>query len=336
MVPENGSVIDIYTPYVEFTFDEAVDTDSFEFLGFSVPFYLMVMGSGEPDLLEGGTVLRLPLATPLAAGTTLEMLIDSFDDIFGNTQNADLDYSITVGGTPDYYPVESGLTYGMSEYWYEGVIGNPTPTYSGDRPHYYRQTTLENGTFLLKDYTDYTFTNSYEWDIYSKTGSAIMIHGFHESSPMPIKADPTPGIDILFDDPLTWLKLPPRVTTWSESTTMTEPDKKATLDLDVDGRIIEKVDTLPLLMAGKVELPEFYSSGGKADAGLYWNDCWLTVIEHTVSMESEIFTVGVDSVWYAPGFGPVRINSYEENYEGDGGDWDWSRKEWFPVMEGIR
>jgi len=333
--PESGSVIDRYTPYIQFTFSEPVDLDSFEFKGCSAVFYIMIMEMGEPQMLEGGAVMRLPLPNPLPPGHRLEVLFDEFADIFGNTQTDDLDYGVTVEGTPDYYPATDGLKYGMYVREMEGTIGNQTPTWTHDYDEYYRIDTQTGDEFLLKLFPSYEYLDSHEWDIYSKTGSAILIHGFHEGYPMPpVKVDMEEQ-DILFDDPLTWLKLPPRVTSWTESTTFIEPDSEMTADLDVEGRIIEKIDELHLDVS-KAGLPAIFSSSDKADMGIYWTDCWKAVIEHTISADGTTFIAGSDTVWYAPNIGPVRQHSYEEEYEGDGGEWEDIYKTWFPVGEEIR
>jgi len=335
MVPENDSVIGIYTPYIEFTFDEAVDIDSFEFLGFSIPMYLAIMSADEPNLLEGGTVLRLPLTTPLPAGIKLEMLFDSFDDIFGNTQESDLDYSLTVDGSGDYYPVEDGFSYGMDVYEQEGTIGDTTPTWTQNYDEFYRVEVQEGDTFFLKIYPSNDLIESHEWEIYSKTGSAIMLHGFHESDIMPPEKIEYEEWDVLFEDPLTWLKLPPRVTTWSESTTI-PIGEEMTVDLDVEGRIVEKIDELPINTESKTELPAFYATDGKADINLYWTDCWKAVIEHTMSVEGNTLEVGTETLWYAPGYGQVRSSSYEEDYEDEVAQWSRNDREWFPLMWNVR
>lgn len=336
MSPENGAVIDPYTPYIEFTFDEAVDIDSFEFLGFNAKFYLMIMEMGEPHTQDGGTVLRLPLPTPLDPGQKLEFMLDSFADIYGNIQqDQDLDYGVAVQGTPDYYPVVDGAKYGMDVRETDGEIGSPIPDSTYEYDEFYRIDTQTDGTFLKKVFYTYDYVQEREWDILEKTSSAILIHGFHEIDyPVPMKVDPI-HTEVLFDDPLTWLKLPPRATSWTESTTMIEPDSQMAVDLDVEARILEKIAVLPIEGA-KGELPAFFAPKTKASEGIYWVDCWKTVIDHELSYEGETFIAGSDTVWYAPNVGPVLEHSVEYEYEGDGGDWEEITREWFPVGDYVR
>ncbi len=328
--PESGSTIAASTPYMKFVFDEAVDLESFWFSSANVAMVMQV-NSGMPYLSPDGTELFIAFGGGgLAPGSAMEMVIDEYADIFGNIQYQDIVFEATVEGEPDHYPAEDGQILSYYETWTKGTTGSQFVESYGDNRNYIKYSAQGGGIYNLEEYHELPMTTSRSWDIVQKTASDVRLLGFHDYDEVVGKADPEyVEYDVIFDDPLTWLKLPMRTCSWTDATTTTDNDQN-TFTIDIEGEILGETDRMPLvpimMKDSEYRSPLLRSGTRTGGPEFYWKDLWATVINHTISQDGETFVTGVDSIWYSPAFGPVIIRSYEE----DGGRWSRSEAICFP------
>ncbi len=326
--PETGSFISPTTNFMKITFDEAVDLDSFIFSAVNVDM-LVKIESRRPYLTPDGKILYLYFGEgDLMPGTFLELALDDFADVHGNVQNEDFIYSITVAGEPDYYPADDGRRLQYRVYDERGTVGTEIPESTNSYWEYQRIASQGNGVFNLEEYHDYLMTETHSWDIMKKTSSEIQMLGFHDYEDEGKTGDIV-EYDVLFDDPLTWMKLPPRVSSWNDATTATDPDQN-TVDLVIEGAVIGMAERTPCswFYNKSVAAPSFLNSVANPELEVYWKNLWLSVITHTISCGDETIATGTDSIWYSPGSGPVIIKTYEV----DGGSWSRTEATFFPDL----
>lgn len=166
-------------------------------------------------------------------------------------------------------------------------------------------TPLPAGLPLDVTFADYTIAA--EWDILRKTAAGLELLGFREGY--------EESVDVLFDEPMTYVKLPLAVGTWTDETTATVGDEEFTLV--GEGTVVSQ-DDLPWVPAGP-DHPE-----------IFWKNVWLVTIEHENSAGTTVIEAGVDTLWLAPTVGIVKFGEYNENESHEG---IWTRQEGWIVPE---
>jgi hypothetical protein len=307
--PANGAEVDPETALFRVTFSEPVIPDDAMPVRVNAElFWIAEEGGAEPTLSPDGTVLTIPLPTPLPDGLPMEITFQGYRDQAGNPQETATTWTATVEGTADYYPLEDGRRFIYDEYEEGGTVGNDTPEWNWSGEGYIQFVAAGGGVFH-RGWYDPDFTTVDDWDVMRQSGGALQYLGFHES-------DDGDELDIVFDDPIDYVTLPP-AGTWTSTTTATIAGA-GTITLVGEGRFVEELD-LPWL-PGDGDYPE-----------LFWKDVRLVILEHTISAGDDLMESGVDSLWLSPTVGLVRYaTDLEDHMENE---WSWEHGELVPPQD---
>lgn len=305
--PAGGSTMDRDQGFLRMTFSEAIDTYAFEPSELSAQLQLVMRGE-EPTWSGGGTVLTVPLVTPLPDGVTFEVVFDSFRDINGNVNAAGFSWDATVEGTPDHFPVLDDLAFFYAGWAiYDGPMAKASESY--ESLVYYE---WESGSD--ENFRRYELWNEFDpptnWEYMRKTSSGIRFRGFHESEPSKV------GVDIWFTPEVDYLRHPMNPQTWSGSADI-GPDGGDTYALTYEVRILPGTEDVPM------DFNKGRRTWGKADMNTYWNECRTAILEHEIRDGGTLMEVGIDTLTFAPGVGLVKeASSFEDSLEGTS---EWSR-----------
>jgi len=304
VVPADGSTIPDDTSALQITFSEPVDPATFDPLRINGEVLDLLFGI---DGFWSGdrTTFTLPLPTPLPAGLPLDVTLGDYADFAGNVQTTPTRLQLTVAGAADYYPLVDGRRYLYIVNEANGQLGDEDPDWEGTFEEYVQYDAQANGIFH-RGYYDAGYTTAAEWDILRKTAAGLELLGFHEGFEEPV--------DILFDEPITYVKLPLAVGTWTDETTATVDGEEITL---VGVGTVVSQDDLPWVPAGP-DHPE-----------IFWKNVWLVTIEHENSAGTTMIEAGVDTLWLAPTVGIVKFGQYSESYD----EGNWTRDEGWLVPE---
>ncbi|MBD3221485.1 hypothetical protein GF314_09600 [bacterium] len=298
--PASGQEIDPGTTYLRITFSEGVIPDSVTPRRIDAAFFGLVENQdADPVWSDDYTTLTVPLPTPLPAGLPMEVTFADYRDLAGNVQSASATWTATVAGTADYYPLEDGHRFEYEEYSAWGNVGDDTPVDESTYRAYIQFDAMGGGEFHRTWY-DETYTSPDDWEIMQKSASALEYLGFGE-----VDGDET--IEVVFDEPLTFVTLPP-AGTWSDQADATVPGE-GTMTLTGEGEFVSESDLLWL-------------PGGEGHPELFWKDVRLVVIEHTIAAGPDLVETGVDSLWLAPTVGIVRYSTYNVDEMADEWDYD--------------
>lgn len=300
VVPASGSTINPSTATIVFTFSEAIDETRFEpdMLGAQ---FLFLLESASSDVVfsEGGTVLTVALPTPLPAGLPIYVYFEQFYDLAGNASTSALEYRVDVSGTAEVWPWVDGF---VGIWWaVEETKEGMDPPYTDEFFYAKRIEDQGSGTIHYSSYYDAPPAPPDDWEIFQRDGNSIDFLGFGELE------EGTP-FEVLFDDPLQWLALPPTAgASWDGSTTF--PFDEVIADLDFSGEIVAIEDLI-------ID----FDLGGPPTM---WVDCWKLRIEYQISYDGSTLISGEEFLWYAPTVGPVREMTHEEDLSEDRvSDWD--------------
>jgi hypothetical protein len=293
--PTNGNMaVAADQGFFRMTFSEPINPDSFEPSRWNLAFFFLVEGLDiRPVMSEGGTVMTVPLPSPLPAGLPINITFAGIQDLAGNVQPVPFVLNVKVAGMADYVPVVNGARNIVEVDFTQGVIGNPTPTNQGFY-EYFRQLEVQPGdSFRLVSYDDPSFTVPTDWEVYRKTSSALQWLGFEE-------IDQALRNKEMFDSPLDILPLPIAAGPWNSSTTVTivgEGQFRANMAGEVLGQ-------------GDYEIAE-------SEGVVFIKDAWTVVRNLDVDFLDGVEWVTAftqrDTFWFAPTLGDVRAHTYEED-----------------------
>ena len=109
IVPPSGTTIPASTAEIVVTFNKPIDEDTLVPTEMGAEFFwLVATHDEEPFWNQDNTVLTVPLPIPLPAGMPLWVTFAGYADTAGVVQPNATSWSVTVAGTPDYYPVIDG------------------------------------------------------------------------------------------------------------------------------------------------------------------------------------------------------------------------------------
>lgn len=308
--PADGSVIAADQGFLRMTFDEPVDPEYFEPSAMAAQLQL-AMRDGQPAWSEGGTVLTVPLHTPLPAGVIYEVVFDEFRDLSGNVNADGFEWTVTVAGTPDHFPVLDDLIFYYDGWYLEGPLarhGKSSYSYAhifdweSGSSELFRRTEIHEG--------DETAGN---WDYLRKSSAGVKLRGFHESW-----TDSKAEIDVWINPEVDYMRHPMTPQTWSGTGSIT-PEGGASLSLSYEVRILAGTQDVPIGWGkfGGIR------GNGKDVALTYWNECRMAILTHEIRDGVLTTETGVDTLVLAPGLGLVEEWSSYEDYEE--GLREWSR-----------
>jgi len=304
--PADGATPSTDTSQIEITFSEAVDPSSVTFTEINGQLFNMFSDAGIGTWSSDGTVLTMPLRSPLPAGLALHMVIGTYADLAGNPNVAPTTWNVTVAGTADEYPVDDSLIYA-----YGGRGADSTnPVWDGTWGYDYHEFVWDPASPDFKRLElDTPTSTSTDWDYLSKTTDYIMFRGFREN-------DEEGGTDYEFDPQVYYIQLPLQVGHgWSGSSRVSTPDGEAILtyhgEVLSSGNVVEIPSDLP-------------NKNGPAKTGtrLFWDHCFAMRLYHDMVAGSDTMEVGVDTLLLAPGIGIVRESSFSTDYSDTTWSWD--------------
>ncbi len=297
--PAHGSSIPTSTSYIRLTFDEPVEDDSLQPSTVSGQL-MMALSNQDGDVgvwSENHTVFTIGLDTPLVPGAILAADFDSYADMHGNVQTTPFEWSVTVAGDAEFYPVIDEIIK-----YYAGIGTD------GDKAEYevfdfQRIEVLSGGLFRVWSGWWDDVADVFTWEDYDSmeaTSSAIRFLGFHESDK---------DYDVTFVPAIDWLRLPVGDdTTWAGEADFTpapgpgEPDRVVyAVHVDPDVYDLES---------------EIMFDKDPEDPTLIWKGCRIVTINFTLYDDAAEYATGQDQYWYCPGIGAVRYI----NFQSDGVD----------------
>lgn len=292
IVPASGSTIPASTTSIVMTFSEPVQPQSVTPTEMGAEFWGLVMDmDSEPLWSQDNTVLTIPLPAPLPAGMPLWATFAGYSDANGVVQDQATGWSVTVAGTPDYYPLVDDGRYVYAVSYDEGLIGDDDPIDSGTWTQFIAFEAQGGGIWHKVEY-DETYANAWGWDIMDRTATALRMHGFHETG--------DGGQTTTFTAPIDYLRLPPAAAaTWEAQAGVVDQDG---FQLVAEGLYVEQLDRLAL-------------PADRSGPLFLWTDVWVATLSYTMEVDGEAFQEGSDTLYLAPGVGPVRIVSQERDLQ---------------------
>lgn len=308
IVPADGSTISASTPSIIMTFSEAIDPDRFRprWIGGQFAIFLQA-AAGDITWSAGGTVLTVPLATPMPPGLPIAVEFDRFYDRAGNASASGFEYRVDVTGVGDPFPMVDGVIY------HYVTRDDAVPVQFGEFFERFERETPTGDVYRRARYSDGNLTEFRGWDRMRRTATEVQFLGFRDT-------DMSSVVDIPFSVPVIYLKLPMAVQTWEGTTVASTPEG----DLGIEYRIE---------VLGREDVPSVTSfldrsrsslARGISEPSSYWIDCWKTVLHYEFLDGAETTQAGVDSMWYAPTIGLVRSVSREEDFLDETVDERWT------------
>lgn len=294
IVPASGTTIPAGTSEIVITFSEPVDPDQFGFLllNFQLLFAVELTGS-IPSFNGDNTVMTIPLATPLPGGVRLLAQMDDFTDPSGNVNDSHEEWEVMVAGIPDHYPIHDDYAFA---YYTEYENSDPEPGKGAG--HYTRWDLFQwvTATDFRRYETEDTLVLE-EWDYMTRTNDEILLRGFHE-------LDEGVPMDIMFDEPVTYLNRPMVPASWNGSVTLSSGGEEATVNYSV--RVLE--GTTEIFYGDLNKVDRTWALADKADVStVFWSDCRTVILDHDVNAGTEMIESGSDTMYYCPGFGLVKF-----------------------------
>ncbi|MCP4546939.1 MAG: Ig-like domain-containing protein [bacterium] len=276
-------------------FDEEIDPTTFSIQ--TLDYRLLNCGFSEPVWEEGNTVALFEIAD-LPAGVDLVAVIGPCDDVAGNTSEAPTEWSFSTTGEAVYTP------HGASDWW-NYKLGGDDPVASDclekveevNSYIWYQTRLIEpigGRVWNPEDYTQGIFQKRL-----IEMGNVIQWQRWNNAPPDGAEISCSPNITLL-NHPLDLDK------TWGTSSGFNEEGVDYQMSHTFTVQAIE--DLTPTVLPPEIDLPEApelvlpYCVLVRGDYEIrYWQSA--TVVE-----------TRVDSTWYCPGVGVVKVRDYRTPY----------------------
>ena len=251
------------------------------------------------------TQLTFGLPPDLPAGMPLDLMYGELEDMNGVLETAPFPYEIKVAGPPDYLPFADGDRYLDWTVVETGPLGEPATKAVGFQREWIRIDYLTADTFREANYFnanpsgDPFLVPTGTFDAYRRTIDAFQWLGWQVA-----ESDPTKSNE--FGPPLTILPLPITTGTWMDASSVTVPEE-GTYAVELAGTVLPRQDRVLPRRGGQV----------------FVKDAWIVVLELRWEMEGVPTSTQRDTIIHAPGFGPVKRISYQEDHL----EAAWQRKE---------
>jgi hypothetical protein len=302
--PANGTIIPVDTSFLRLTFDEPIDDMS---LQPSMVSGQLMMSMGNPEnagvWTNGNTVFTVALVTPLAPGAILAVDFDTYADMHGNVQTTPFEWSVTVTGTAEHFPVYDELLMFFYGTWSNDIKD------SGEMQALTYIDIKTGGEFWRHEvhsgygpYKDLGINWDLEdYDRFMQTGSSIQYLGFYEFESGGGKAA---DMDITFSPTFDWIRMPIVANdTWSGTASFVPTPLDGPTSVDYTFTVAAATED--------IESPGWGDKAQEDSPPIFWLDCWKVSLVYTL-MEDEVeYMTGQDEFWYAPGVGLVKKTSME-------------------------
>ena len=301
--PTGSGSISPDTPFLRFTFSEAIDPDTFSPAMISAQLLLLMeYHQIEPVFSSDGTVMTVPLPTPLPPGLRLVARFESYSDLAGNVQTSPYELDLTVSGTPDPWPFVDGAWWSYFIEWTEGDAGGVTA--NGTSVRVDRFEAQAGGDFRLVEYPGVDFTVASEgWRVFRRSPSTIVFTGFRE-----VDGPEVTDIDLVPD--VTWLRLPVSAQSWNGQTSATVGGATQTIDYIITiGGPEDRV-----LGSGMGSTRAWIRKGVATQ--IVWVDAWKQELQYQFSSGGINGDSGTDTTWFVAGLGPIQASSREDSPDG--------------------
>jgi hypothetical protein len=298
IVPASGTTIPASTDAVVFTFNRPIDEDTFvpSEIGAEL-FWLIATHDEEPSWNQDYTVLTVSLPTPLPAGLPMWLTVAGYADTSGVVQPNATNWSVTVAGTPDYFPVIDGREMHYMGFWEEGDVGSTDPDDAGDLLRSYRYEIQDGGLFHLIEFE--VGHGDWGYQIMNRTATALEMLGFQESD----------GV-AMFDPAIDYLMLPPSSgVTWDTAADI-EFSGDPIGEITADGAWVQRHDRM-LAAPAKEDEP-----------AIYWTNVWEADLGYTMSMGEDEANIGSMTLYLAPSIGLVRQVDMDEDHSVEPPRWE--------------
>ena len=301
--PADGTTIPVSTSYIRITFDEPIDDSSLQPSVISGQFMLSMADPEDAGVWSDNlTVLTVGLAPPLAPGAIFYVEFDDFADLQGNVNTDGFTWGVTVEGTPDFMPVADTFLMYYLGHWESG-----TNREEGTLEALTKYEVKTGGEFWRWQ-AEYQFgpikaveVEFYEYDRFRETTSAIQFLGFHEEDPPPKEV-----LDVTFNPPIDWLKLPVTPQSWSGTSTFLPVPDEGPTQVEYEMAILDGVTDV---VGPDLDVKQ-------SDSVIHWMGCRTLVVDYTLTDGVYTYVTATDSIWFCPGVGPVRRVS-EDVEEGE-------------------
>ena len=295
--PPSGSTMPANQTAVTIVFSEPMDTLNFSPSMMNGQFaWLISQVLEDIEWSQDISQLTVPMPRPLPAGLSLQIQFSGYADANGNVQNDMTEWTSTVAGTADNYPVSDGYRFMAMGTWSEGEPGSIEPLYSGDEMIFFEfEERVAANQWNKKEFYDSGYMVLDTYEIQSVTAAGISLVGFAEDEGV---GEGKVLTEYFLSSPVTWAEFPfVKGNTWSSNATVNLPD--GTLSASVTGEVLDMED-----------LPIPSQTGG--DFQIVWTDVWKVELNLTISQGSEYSAVEKQVFWYAPGVGVVH-ETYRED-----------------------
>jgi len=290
--PASGSIMPANQAAITIVFSEPMEVQNFSPTMMSGQFgWLISQTLGSIQWSAGNTVLTVPLPADLPAGLPLQVKFAGYADANGVVQPAETDWTCTVAGTADPYPVSDGYRWTSMGTWSTGPAGSDIPTDGGDYAVYYQfQERAAANQWDLQKFSDPSYTTLDNYMIQTVTGQGVFLTGIAEEAKAVL-------MEYFLTNPLTQTEFPLVAgNTWTSSASVTLPD--GTVSATMSGEAIGKED-LEIGPAG-------------SGFGVVWTDVWRVEVTLDVFMGGEMTSNQMTTYWIAPGIGVVREFNRED------------------------
>jgi hypothetical protein len=299
--PADGASIPVDTSYLRLTFDEPIDDYS---LNPSKVSGQLMLAMENPDNAgvwsENQTVFTVALNPPLVPGAVFHVRFESFADLHGNVNDTPTEWTATVAGDADFFPVVDTFVL-----YYMGTWTDEVAKDSGWMQAATKYDVKTGGEFWRWTAEHMEFgppVKQIPWEDYDRmklTSTAVQFLGFYEAD----EGGDKQGYEVTFDPPVQWLRNPIPAAGYThegDADFLPEPGPGEPDRVDYSVTVDETVY--------EVEMPFDDKQGSPP---VFWMGCRKAVVTYEVSDGLDVFSSGTDEIWYCPGIGPVRKVSEE-------------------------
>jgi hypothetical protein len=226
----------------------------------------------------------------------------TYQDQVGNVQTTPIEYSVTVEGQGDAFPIVDGMGYGYRQYFEEYEEGMLVD--SGWYDEWIRFENESDDDYRQVYYDNDGFVGSDNWEYLTWYSDKVEMRGFHE-------LDEGEPVDVTFTPPVIMAKKPWAAQSWNGDVVAGFPDGDANLEYSI--QITGPTDRVAPLGAK----PGGWMGKQPDEPELVWIGVWRMELQYQVTVGTTVVSSGTDVSWLAPAVGVV-----EEDSQSQGEGWN--------------